>query len=86
MVPVNTAYVMDFLQYIIESSDSKIIIIAEEYLERLANIQDRIPKIEKVIVWTRNNEDNFDSHGFNKIESMSWNKFILNGSEDEPKV
>ena len=86
MVPVNTAYVMDFLQYIIESSDSKIIIIAEEYLERLANIQDRIPKIEKVMVWTRNNEDNFDSHGYNKVESMSWNKFVLNGHEEEPKV
>ena len=30
MVPVNTAYVMDFLQYIIDSSDSKLIIISEE--------------------------------------------------------
>ena len=53
MVPINTAYVMDFLQYIIESSDSKIIIIAEEYMDRLKNIEDRIPLIENVIVWPR---------------------------------
>ena len=86
MVPINTAYVMDFLQYIIESSDSKIIIIAEEYLERLANIQDRIPKIEKVIVWTRDKKDDFESHGYNKTEAVSWNKFLSGGSEVEPSV
>ena len=86
MVPINTAYVMDFLQYIIESSDSKIIIIAEEYLERLANIQDRIPKIEKVIVWTRDKKDGFESNGYNKTEAVSWNKFLSDGSEVEPSV
>tara|TARA_B100000579_G_scaffold166487_2_gene135297 strand:+ start:48550 stop:50244 length:1695 start_codon:yes stop_codon:yes gene_type:complete len=86
MVPINTAYVMDFLQYIIESSDSKIIIIAEEYLERLANIQERIPNIKKVIVWTRNNSEEFNNHGFNKTECISWNKFVANGHDIEPTV
>ena len=86
MVPINTAYVMDFLQYIIESSDSKIIIIAEEYLERLANIQDRIPNIEKVIVWTRNNKDSFESNGYSKTQLISWNDFVTKGSDNEPEV
>jgi len=86
MVPINTAYVMDFLQYIIESSDSKIIIIAEEYLERLANIQDRIPNIEKVIVWTRNNKDSFESNGYSKTQLISWNNFVSKGSDNEPEV
>tara|TARA_B100001142_G_scaffold6476_1_gene6570 strand:+ start:5637 stop:7328 length:1692 start_codon:yes stop_codon:yes gene_type:complete len=86
MVPINTAYVMDFLQYIIESSDSKIIIIAEEYLERLANIQDRIPNIEKVIVWTRNNKDSFESNGYSKTQLISWNDFVSKGSDNEPEV
>ena len=86
MVPINTAYVMDFLQYIIESSDSKIIIIAEEYLERLANIQDRIPNIEKVIVWTRNNKDSFESNGYSKTQLISWNDFVSKGSNQEPEV
>ena len=86
MVPINTAYVMDFLQYIIESSDSRIIIIAEEYLERLANIQDRIPNIEKVIVWTRNNKDSFESNGYSKTQLISWNDFVSKGSNQEPEV
>ena len=86
MVPINTAYVMDFLQYIIESSDSKMIIIAEEYMERLANIQDRIPNIEKVVVWTRDKNNEFNNHGFNETECISWNKFVESGSSDEPSV
>ena len=86
MVPINTAYVMDFLQYIIESSDSKIIIIAEEYLERLANIEDRVPNIEKVIVWTRSGGNSFNKYGYSKTECISWNEFVSNGSEEEPKV
>lgn len=86
MVPINTAYVMDFLQYIIESSDSKIIIIAEEYLERLANIEDRVPNIKKVIVWTRSGGNSFNKYGYSKTECISWNEFVSNGSEEEPKV
>ncbi|NIP30739.1 MAG: AMP-binding protein, partial [Candidatus Dadabacteria bacterium] len=38
MVPINTAYKMDFLQYIIDSSDSKVLFIAEEYLDRMVPI------------------------------------------------
>ena len=86
MVPINTAYVMDFLQYIIESSDSKLIIIAEEYMERLANIQTRIPLIDNVVVWTRNGKDKFDSMGYNAEECISWKKFIEQGEDSEPQV
>tara|TARA_B100000700_G_C15053020_1_gene861328 strand:- start:2350 stop:4044 length:1695 start_codon:yes stop_codon:yes gene_type:complete len=86
MVPINTAYVMDFLQYIIESSDSKLIIIAEEYMERLANIQTRIPLIDNVVVWTRNGKDKFDSMGYNAKECISWKKFIEQGEDSEPQV
>tara|TARA_B100000029_G_scaffold119241_2_gene112497 strand:+ start:9094 stop:10788 length:1695 start_codon:yes stop_codon:yes gene_type:complete len=86
MVPINTAYVMDFLQYIIESSDSKLIIIAEEYMERLANIQTRIPLIDNVVVWTRNGKGKFDSMGYNAKECISWKKFIEQGEDSEPQV
>ena len=53
MVPINTAYKMDFLQYIIDSSDSKVLFIAEEYLDRMPPIAKRIPQLKHVIVWTR---------------------------------
>ena len=74
MVPVNTAYVMDFLQYIIESSDSKLIIIAEEYMERLANIQTRIPLVDNVVVWPRNGGDEIETAGYVTKKCMSWKK------------
>ena len=35
MVPINTAYKMDFLEYIIDSSDAEVLFIAEEYLDRM---------------------------------------------------
>ena len=86
MVPVNTAYVMDFLQYIIESSDSKLIIIAEEYMERLANIQTRIPLVDNVVVWPRNGGDEIETAGYVHKKCMSWNNFVNQGSDSEPEV
>tara|TARA_B100000686_G_scaffold117894_1_gene125065 strand:- start:1446 stop:3140 length:1695 start_codon:yes stop_codon:yes gene_type:complete len=86
MVPVNTAYVMDFLQYIIESSDSKLIIIAEEYMERLANIQTRIPLVDNVVVWPRNGGDEIETAGYVTKKCMSWNNFVNQGSDSEPEV
>ena len=86
MVPVNTAYVMDFLQYIIESSDSKLIIIAEEYMERLANIQTRIPLVDNVVVWPRNGGDEIETAGYVTKKCMSWSNFDNQGSDSEPEV
>ena len=86
MVPINTAYIMDFFQYIVESSDSKIIIIAEEYMDRLANIQKRIPLIENVIVWSREGENNFDTAGYKEKSCISWNNFVNQGSDSEPHI
>lgn len=49
-VPVNTAYKMDFLQYAVDFSDAKVLIIDPEYLERVVPIQDQLPKIERIVV------------------------------------
>ena len=87
MVPINTAYVMDFLQYIIESSDSKIIIIAEEYMDRLKNIEDRIPLIENVIVWPRKEKSSLDLMNYKgKAKIYSWKEFVESGDKNEPEV
>ena len=87
MVPINTAYVMDFLQYIIESSDSKIIIIAEEYMDRLKNIEDRIPLIENIIVWPREEKGSLDLMDYKgKAKTYSWKEFVESGDKNEPDV
>jgi crotonobetaine/carnitine-CoA ligase len=84
MVPINTAYKMDFLQYIIDSSDSKALFIAEEYLDRMLPIAERIPQIERVIVWARTGTGQFDSQGFDTKPMIPFSEFINNQGEDEP--
>jgi crotonobetaine/carnitine-CoA ligase len=86
MVPINTAYKMDFLQYIIDSSDSKVLFVAEEYLDRMPPIAKRIPKLENVIVWTRDGSEKFDRQGFNFKKMDSFTKFINSQKTSEPKV
>ena len=87
MVPINTAYVMDFLQYIIESSDSKIIIVAEEYMDRLKNIEDRIPLIENIIVWPREEKSSLNLMDYKgKAKTYSWKEFVESGDKNEPDV
>lgn len=86
MVPINNAYVMDFLQYIIDSSDAKVLFIAEEYLDRMFPIAEKIPQLEHVIVWTRDGNSRFKKHDFNFKKMISYSKFITPQSAKEPKV
>lgn len=86
MVPINTAYKMDFLQYIIDSSDSKVLFIAEEYLERMPPIAKKIPNVENVVVWTRDGSEKFDRQGFNFRKMVSYTQFIKSQKGSEPGV
>jgi crotonobetaine/carnitine-CoA ligase len=86
MVPINTAYKMDFLQYIIDSSDSKVLFIAEEYLDRMPPIADKIPQVEKVIVWTRSGSEEFDPQGFSSKPMIPFSRFMNEQRWDEPDI
>jgi carnitine-CoA ligase len=86
MAPINTAYKMDFLEYIIDNSDSRVLFVAEEYLGRIAPIQVRIPQVEKIIVWTRNKASSFHNMGVNSKSLISYRDFLDNSSPAEPKV
>jgi carnitine-CoA ligase len=50
-VPVNTSYKGEFLRHIVDQSDSKIFVIAEEFLDRLRLIENSLNKLEKVVVF-----------------------------------
>jgi len=50
-VPVNTSYKGEFLRHIVDQSDSKIFVIAHEFLDRLKLIEDALKKVEKVVVF-----------------------------------
>ncbi len=86
MVPINTGYKMDFLQYIIDSSDSKVLFIAEEYLDRMPPIAERIPQLERVIVWTRDGGEDFDRHGYDFKTMNSYAEFVEGQKASDPGV
>ena len=52
-VPVNLANKGDFLSHIINNSDSKAIIIDHQLIDRLKFIENDLPKLKKVVVWSR---------------------------------
>jgi crotonobetaine/carnitine-CoA ligase len=49
-VPINTSYKGEFLRHIIDQSDSKILVIAREFLDRVKLIEDALPKLKRVVV------------------------------------
>ena len=49
-VPVNTNYKGEFLRHIVDQSDSKVLVIGTEYLERVKLIQDSLKKLTTLIV------------------------------------
>ena len=49
-VPVNTSYKGEFLRHVVDQSDSRILVIAHEFLDRLKLIENDLRKLEKVVV------------------------------------
>jgi crotonobetaine/carnitine-CoA ligase len=49
-VPVNTFYKGEFFRHVVDQSDSKILVIAYEFLDRLQLIEDSLNKVEKVVL------------------------------------
>jgi len=52
-VPINLANKGDFLSHNINNSDAKAIVIDRELIDRLKFIEKNLPKLEKVVVWSK---------------------------------
>ena len=50
MSPINTAYKGDFLSWTINLVESRTLVIADEYLDRLALVAGELPRLERVVV------------------------------------
>ena len=72
-VPINTSYKGEFLRHIIDQSDSKMLFIDREWLDRLKLIQDDLKKLEKVVVLGGLTKE--DSAGI-KFPMISWEEFF----------
>jgi len=53
-VPINTAYKGDLLEHILKSSDSSALVVEEDWLERVALVEGKLPSLAKVFVRTPN--------------------------------
>jgi carnitine-CoA ligase len=49
-VPINTSYKGEFLRHIIDQSDSRTLVIAHDFLDRLKLIEDSLSKVKRVVV------------------------------------
>lgn len=58
-VPINFRLTADEVQYIVNNSDSRLLIIDEEFTEMVHSIREHIPNVEKVIVVSQNPAHNF---------------------------
>lgn len=54
--PINTAYLGDFLSWVINLPRSRYLIISDEFLDRLAFIAGDLPHLEHVFVWESGRE------------------------------
>lgn len=52
-VPINLANKGDFLSHIINSSDAKAIVIDRQLIDRLKFIENDLPSLKKVVVWSK---------------------------------
>ena len=81
-VPVNTFYKGEFLRHVVDQSDSKILVIAYEFLDRLKLIEDSLNKVEKVILLGGPQEQEFAR---SKIPIMGFEEFF-NSTENPVEV
>ena len=77
-VPVNTSYKGEFLRHIVDQSNSRILVIAHEFLDRLKLVEDALKKVEKVVVLGNHLEGEV---GRFKIPIISFEDFF-NSSEN----
>lgn len=71
-VPINFRLGPSELEYIIDHSDTKILIIDDEQEEIIQSILDRLPKVEKVVVVGNKTEERFISYSSVFEESASY--------------
>lgn len=54
-VPVNTAYKGDLLAHVLHTSDARMLVIDEPWLDRLSGLKERLPQLKRLIVRAESN-------------------------------
>ena len=81
MSPINTAYKGDFLSWTINLVESRWLVIADAYLDRLALVAGELPRLERVVVVPTGGE------GAGPDPSLPWEPLaaLMDGPDAEPQ-
>jgi crotonobetaine/carnitine-CoA ligase len=80
--PINTAYLGDFLLWVLNLPRSRFLIVADCYLERLARVIGDLPDLERVFVWPSGERDGPDPGPPVRVEPFA---ALLDAPDDEPR-
>jgi crotonobetaine/carnitine-CoA ligase len=72
-VPINTSYKGEFLRHLVDQSDSKVLFLHHEYLDRLKLIENDVKKLKTVVVLGGLTKE---EAGGSAIPLMSWEEFF----------
>lgn len=81
-VPINFRLSADEIAYIVNNSDSRLLIIDEEYVPIIQAIQDRIPKVEKVVVVGSEHKNDIHYESIFSVQKMFTPQATL--TDDDP--
>jgi crotonobetaine/carnitine-CoA ligase len=90
-VPINTANKGDFLSHIINTSDSKTLVIDRQLIDRLKFIENDLTKLEKMVVVTRASmaeempELKFKALDYNELTNSSSERVKVDVRANEPQ-
>ena len=76
--PINTAYKGDLLKHVIRISDTKVLFVHEDFLERIIQIQDDLACVEKVLIYAPSGKKPDEKI---KFPTLIYDEFIKQSSD-----
>ncbi len=85
-VPINTAHKGYLLTYMLEHSDTRLVIVQSQYIDRLEPVLASLPKVETVVILGARGEGPALNHGIEKMGKrvVDWEQVVDNDGDYEP--
>ena len=83
--PINTAYKGSFLEHQVNTAKAKIMVVADEFLDRVYASEERMPSLETVVVWSRDGQTDADRMPFKRLRTVAFAD-VMSTDESNPNV
>lgn len=81
-VPVNTAYKDEFLSYILNNSQAKVLITEASFVERVKDVLSEMKYLEAIIIC----ESIVEDYSFQSVQFLSFERLLIESQDLEPQV